>query len=83
MKCTQKDEKLRRIRNRASYLLFKQLYDFLSEKPSVADILRKVHDVFDGRRSYGSERNAEYAAESLELVLRDNGETSKVLFPVR
>jgi len=73
MKRTQKDEKLRRIRNRASYCLFQELYDFLNEKPSVADILRKIHDILDARWSFGSERNAEYAAESLELVLRDNG----------
>ena len=66
-------KKLHRIRNRASYLLFQQLYDFLNKKPSVADILRKFHDILDAKWSFGSERNAEYAAESLELVLRDKG----------
>jgi len=74
MKCTEKYEKLRRIRNRASYVLFQELYEFLSKKPNVADILRKIHDILDSKWSYGSERNAEYAAESLDLVLRDNGE---------
>jgi hypothetical protein len=73
MKSTQKDGKLARIRSRASYLLFHELYDFLNEKPSLADILRKFHDVLDAKRSFGSRRNAECAAESLELVLRDNG----------
>jgi len=72
MKRTQNDKKLARIRARTSYRLFKQLYDFLNKKPSVADILRKFYDVLDAKRSFGSERNAEYAAESLELVLRDN-----------
>ena len=74
MKCTEKDEKLRRIRNRASYVLFQELYEFLSKKPCVADVLRKIHDILDAKWSFGSERNAEYAAESLELVLRDKGE---------
>ena len=73
MKRTQNDKKLRRIRNRASYCLFRELYDFLSKKPSVADILRKFHDILDAKRSFGSERNAECAAESLEWVLRDKG----------
>ena len=67
-------EKLRRIRARASYRLFRELHDFLSGKPSTADILRKVHDILDVRWSFGSERNAVCAAESLELVLKDNGE---------
>ena len=73
MKRTQKDERLRRIRNRASYCLFSQLHDFLNEKPSVVDILRKFYDILDAKRSFGSERNAECAAESLEWVLRDKG----------
>jgi len=69
----QVDKKLRRIRARASYRLFRELYDFLKGSPSLAAILRKLHDVLDGRRSFGSMRNAQYAAESLELVLKDNG----------
>ena len=69
-------QKLRRVRARASYLLFRQLYDFLKAGPSVADVLRKLYDIFDGRRSFGSVQNAQYAAESLELVLRDNEEGS-------
>ncbi|MFC1636846.1 hypothetical protein ACFL5Z_18635 [Planctomycetota bacterium] len=74
MKCTQKDEKLRRIRNRASYVLFQELYEFLSKNPCVADILRKFYDILDAKKGFGSRRNAECAAESLQWVLRDNGE---------
>jgi hypothetical protein len=73
MKSTQKDKKLARIRAGSSYFLFQQLYDFLDRKPSVGDILRKFHDILDAKKSFGSRRNAEYAAESLEWVLRDNG----------
>ena len=73
MKCAQKDKKVARIRTRASYLLFQQLYDFLNTEPSVADILRKFHDILDAKKSFGSRRNAECAAESLEWVLKDNG----------
>jgi len=69
--------KHQRIKARASYVLFQELYDFLSKKPSVADILRKFHDILDERRSFGSVRNAECAEESLSLVLMDNGEMNK------
>jgi hypothetical protein len=71
MKPTRTNWKLRRIRNRASYRLFTELYDFLKDKPSVVDVLRKFYDVLDARRSFGSERNAGFAAENLEWVLRD------------
>lgn len=67
-------KKLQRIRARASYLLFQQLYDFLKCKPTVMDILRKFYDILDAKKSFGSRRNAECAAESLSLVLKDNGE---------
>ena len=70
----QVDEKLRRIRARASYRLFRELYDFLKGDPGTPAILSKVHDILDARWSFGSERNAVYAEESLELVLKDNGE---------
>jgi len=73
MKSAQIDEKVAQIRARSSYLLFKQLYDFIKGNPSTADILRKFYYVLDAKRSFGSERNAGFAAESLELVLKDNG----------
>ena len=74
MKRSTKDDKIMRVRARASYRLFEQLYDFLNKKPSVADILRKFHDILDAKKGFGSRRNAEFAAESLELVLKDNAE---------
>jgi hypothetical protein len=73
MKCAPKDKLVARIRTRASYLLFQQLYDFLNKKPSRADILRKFHDILDAKKGFGSKRNAECAAESLEWVLKDKG----------
>lgn len=62
-----------RIRNRASYELFRQLYEFLKSKPGITEILRKFYDVLDDRRSFGSRRNTGYAEESLSWVLKDNG----------
>jgi hypothetical protein len=73
MKRTQTEEKLRRIRARRSYLLFRELHDFLKDNPSISEIMKRIHDILDSKWSYGSERNAEYAAESLEWVLRDKG----------
>ena len=70
-------KRVQRIRNRSSYLLFQQIYNFLKSKPDIADILRKFYDVLDGRCSFGSRRNAEYAAESLDWVLKDKGVNSR------
>ncbi|MHC4639350.1 MAG: hypothetical protein ACYTBV_17885 [Planctomycetota bacterium] len=64
---------IQRIRARASYILFRELYGFLEEKPAIADILRKLYDILDGRCSFGSRKNAEYAEESLDWVLKDKG----------
>jgi len=67
-------KRIQRIRARASYSLFSQFYDFLKAEPGIPDILRKFHEVLDARHGFGSQTNAAYAAESLEWVLRDNGE---------
>ena len=69
--------KVKRIRARASYRLFAELHDFLESKPVAADILVKLYDVLDDRRSFGSARNARYAAESLGWVLKDRDSTSE------
>jgi hypothetical protein len=66
-------KRIERIRARASYILFQELYDFLGERPAIADILRKFYDIMDGRYSFGSRKNAEYAEESLGWVLKDKG----------
>ena len=62
----QECQRAQRIRNRSSYLLFQQLYDFLKKNPNIGEILRKFYDVLDMRCSFGSRRNAEYAEESLD-----------------
>ena len=67
----------KRIRARASYRLFAEFHDFLESKPNVVDILVKLYDLLDDRRSFGSARNARYAAESLAWVLKDRAITSE------
>ena len=66
-------KRARQIRARSSYLLFQQLCDFLKTNPSMENILRKFYETLDAKGGFGSRRNAEYAAESLDLVLEDNG----------
>ena len=66
-------KRIERIRARASYILFQELYDFLENRPAIADILRKFYDILNAKCSFGSRKNAEYAAESLDWVLRDKG----------
>jgi len=68
----QECKRVQRIRARSSYLLFQQLYGFLKTNRNMAEILRKFYEILDAKRSFGSRRNAEYAAESLEWVLKDN-----------
>jgi len=69
--------RLERVRARSSYLLFQQLYDFLSSRPRVPDVLRKFYGILDAKGVFGSARNAAYAAESLALLLRDTTEASR------
>ncbi len=66
-------KRIERIRARSSYLLFQELYGFLENRPAVADILRKFYDILNAKCSFGSRKNAEYAEESLDWVLRDKG----------
>jgi len=73
----QEYRRIRQIRTRASYHLFKELYDFLETNRNIADILRKLYEILDSRHGFGSRTNAVYAAESLEQVLKDNGEVKR------
>ena len=66
-------KRIERIRARSSYLLFQELYDFLENRPAIADILRKFYDILNAKCSFGSRKNAEYAEESLDWVMRDKG----------
>jgi len=61
----QECKRVQRIMSRSSYLLFQQLYDFLRAKPEMADVLRKFYEILDAKGGFGSQKNAEYAAESL------------------
>ena len=67
-----------KIRNRKSYIAFKELYRFLCNKPSIEDIVRWVFGMMDKSRCFGSIRNASYAKESMELVLNDGKFGSEV-----
>ena len=70
---SQQHKRIERIRARASYLLFQQLYDFLEKRPAIAEVLRKFYDILNAKCSFGSRKNVEYAEESLDWVLKDKG----------
>lgn len=74
----QECKRIQRIRAKASYFLFRQLYDFLKTEPSIPNILGKFYDILDSRHGFGSRTNAHYAAESLDWVLKDNEEMNDV-----
>jgi len=77
-KVKQEYKRIQRIRGRTSYLLFQELYGFLKNKPDIADVLRKFYAILDSRYSFGSRRNAEYAAESLDLALKDKAQKDEL-----
>ena len=64
-------KKIQRIRARSSYVLFQRLCEFLKTNPTIESILRKVYEILDARGGFGSRKNAEYAKESLDWVLKD------------
>ena len=66
-------KRIERVRARASYILFLELYGFLEQRPATADILRKFYNILNSKCSFGSRKNAEYAEESLDWVLKDKG----------
>jgi len=68
------DKRLRRIRARSSYRLFRELHEFLEGKPDVAAILRKLYGLLDAKGCFGSRTNGGYAAQSLAQVLSDMGD---------
>ena len=61
-----------KIRNRQSYnITFKELYRFLSNEPGIEAIMQRIFNMLDARYCFGSIRNANYAEESMKLVLKD------------
>ena len=71
-KCAESEiEKIQRIRARSSYALFQRFYAFLKTNPGIAEIMKQFYEILDARGGFGSRRNAEYAKESLDWVLRD------------
>lgn len=51
--------------------MFQGLYGFLKTSPTMESILRRFYEILDAKGGFGSVRNAAYAAESLDWVLRD------------
>lgn len=60
-----------RIRKRVSYSVWKQMAEFLDSKPVVPEILRYFHNHLDTNHMYGTEQQAMWSEESLELAIRD------------
>lgn len=62
-----------KIRSRRSYKEFKDWLTFLNTNPDKKALLEKFHAVKDNASGYGSQRNADAAWESLQLVMREGG----------
>jgi len=63
-------ERQKRIRNRRSYVTFKELALELELKP-VAECLKAIYKFINERGAFGSATNARWAKESLDLLIYD------------
>lgn len=63
-------ERQKRIRNRKSYVAFKELAIELELKP-VAECLKAIYKFIDERGAFNSATVARYAKESLDLLISD------------
>jgi len=64
-------EKIKQIRARKSYQAFNDWVTFLERKPSIAKILKKLHEEIDWRGGFGSMTNSAYAVESIKQLIKD------------
>ncbi len=62
-------EVLNKIRKRSSYKLFEQLLEI--KERDARDFLRRIYEFLDNYRAFGSLTKADYAFESMNLLLRD------------
>jgi len=67
-----------KVRARRSYRMWRDLYAWLRGNRLPEDIIRLVYRIMDANKSFGSEQMAEYALESLELVLAEAREETVV-----
>lgn len=63
-----KEEK---IRQRKSYIMFEEWFNFLQLKPNTSDILRKLYSILEHKRAFGSRAQSNYAHESLIQFIKD------------
>lgn len=63
-------DQLRKIRQRASYERFKRIAEAI-QKQGVAAGIREIDNIMNGMHAYGSNKQAIYAAESVELLIQD------------
>ena len=66
------DDKINRIRKRATYRVWKEILEFLNTNPSKEAIMRKIYSILDNYRAFGSTQHSIWALESLEQVIRDD-----------
>ena len=60
-----------KIRKRKSYQMFKEYLEYIKIH-TPEECLKELHKILDNRYSYGSEKAANYAIESLNLLLKDD-----------
>jgi hypothetical protein len=62
-----------RLTRQTGYRRFRSFAEFLQDNPPAAGILRRVHQLLDDYRAFGSQRRAEAAASAVEAVIDELG----------
>jgi len=60
-----------KVRGRSSYTKWKDMLEFMKTQPSPESVLRYFHNFMDGNHMYGTEKQARWSEESLELLIKD------------
>jgi hypothetical protein len=60
------------IRKRHSYRFFQKLADIIESKRSTGNKLKRIYEMMDQRKQFGSQKNSEYAKEAIDLLITDN-----------
>lgn len=73
------ETKIKKIRKRESYHVFKDLLRMCECMPTYSSILTHVHVLLDSKGAYGSMKNSEFALESIrQLVIDEKADKNRI-----
>lgn len=70
-KMSEQQKKINQIRRRKSYQQFLDIIVYLTDKPTIEDVLKLIYSIKDENHLFRSKINSEYAYEALQQILED------------